>query len=71
MRFESAWNRGQVSLEDKIGSWISSGIVPGSSVVAESKIRLKTEEKYVGKLGLKVEAAGKVRVFAMLDPFSQ
>lgn len=32
---------------------------------------VKTDHAYLGKLGLKQEAAGKMRVFAMVDPWTQ
>jgi hypothetical protein len=33
--------------------------------------RLSPSHSFIGKLGVKQEAAGKMRVFAMLDPWTQ
>jgi hypothetical protein len=41
------------------------GLTPGLGAALASKT------SYLGKLGLKQEAAGKVRIFAMVDPFTQ
>lgn len=42
---------------------------PELSSMLSEKIPKKTD--HIGRLGFKVEAAGKLRVFAMVDPFTQ
>jgi len=36
-----------------------------------SSVTFTAVDQFIGKLGLKVEPAGKIRVFAMVDPFTQ
>jgi len=51
---------------NKVSYWIS-------RIKAKTSLSpaLEPKHSYVGKLGLKQEAAGKMRVFAMVDPWSQ
>lgn len=44
---------------------------PSISWSLYEQLRLFSTPKFLGKLGTKLEAAGKLRVFAMVDPFTQ
>jgi hypothetical protein len=67
--FERIWKLGLEYLDSKIGRVIVGRMY--STLIFKDPISSQRRITYIGKLGLKVEAAGKVRVFAMVDCFTQ
>lgn len=56
---------------NRMESWTKAFIEAGHHMGSSSKPKLDLRSQSLGKLGLKEEAAGKVRVFAMVDAWSQ
>jgi hypothetical protein len=67
--FERIWKLGEEYLESKIGRVIIGRMY--STLIFKDPVTNVRRITFIGKLGLKVEAAGKVRVFAMVDSFTQ
>jgi hypothetical protein len=65
--YSAIWSK----LNDLIGNQIGGVILDIAKGKGISDKKLTDKTKFLGKLGFKVEPAGKIRVFAMVDPFTQ
>jgi hypothetical protein len=53
------------------GWYVAEAVLQLSIETAQRKFKRRISQETLGKLGTKIEPAGKIRVYAMVDPWTQ